>query len=321
MTRRNPRHARRSPGRTRQRGVLALILAVGALVPATNAKAAGPGYVTLQFGRSQWVTTDTACVPRPNAVPLDVVAQQLHDRGLSGTGTIVVNRTQENDRLCWSRYTLQPSWADLSRLRDEFAWSFISDGMTHNDITTMTPEQQQQESCGSLPFFISHGHDRASGLYAYGNNKFTTQIQRDVVSTCFAYGRTYAGGRNVRAKMLPPWFQKTNSITGGRCNDPVLPCYTMAVTNSRRYMLPNRLVELVKVNADEWVVIQMYRFVAGARTAGAGQRWDCSSADPTKHWTTDPETYCLQDFLFAVDQIPVGTIVADPATIAQAWRT
>ena len=288
-------------------------------LPLSPVRAAGPGYVTLQFGRGQWVTTDLACVPRSGAVSLEDVAVALRTRGMVGTATVVVNRTRAVDRLCWSQYTLQASWADLTRLRDDFGWEFVSGGMTHNNITTMTPDQQREESCGSLSAFTNHGHTRAWGLFGYGNNKSTYEIQRTIVASCFAYGRTYSGGRNVRSRMAAPWFQKTNSINGGKCNEPALPCYTMTVKNDRRYTLPTRLVNLMNVGPDEWVVIQMYRFATGARLTGSGQRWDCSSSDWTKHWTSDPEMYCFEDYLYAIDRIPLTAVVTDPATVAEAW--
>jgi hypothetical protein len=61
-------------------------------------------------------------------------------------------------------------------------------------MTTLTPEQQFAESCGSLDTFTAHGHTSAWGLFAYPDDEYTEQIQTDVVSTCFAFGRTYDDG-------------------------------------------------------------------------------------------------------------------------------
>ncbi|MGH3115859.1 MAG: hypothetical protein ACRDQ2_01845 [Gaiellales bacterium] len=300
--------------------VTALLVAVQAAVGAGTASASGPGYLTLLMGRTQWVQVNAKCLPYAGAVPLDQVAQALHDRGVNPTGTVVVDRTQEAVRSCFGNYTLMPSWADLATLRDQYGWSFVSSGMTHNNITVMTPEQQRAESCGSLPYFAAHGHDRAWGLFAYGGNRWNTTVQENVVSTCFAYGRTYKGGRNDQASMVYPWFQRTNSIDGGLCNDPGQPCYTYQLKTTKRYRSPNYLANLMNVGGDQWVIIQMYRFVIGSQlNTNKAFRWDCASSDWRQHWTSHVELYCLDDYLSAVDRIPDGVIVTDPATVAEAW--
>ena len=88
---------------------------------------------------------------------------------------------------------MHASWADLGTLRDTYGWTFYSGGARHANMTTMTAAQQLNESCGSLPVLESHGHTRGWGLFGYGNDKYTTQIQANVVSTCFSYGRRYVG--------------------------------------------------------------------------------------------------------------------------------
>lgn len=286
---------------------------------ATAAAQTGGRYVTLMFGRTQWVATDTRCRPLAGAVPLDRVAAELAARGRSGTAAVVIARTDEATRRCYGGYTQQASWTDLAALRDAYGWSAISDGMTHADMTKMTVAQQQQESCGSLPVLEAHGHDRAWGLFAYGNNKSTATIQADVVSKCFAYGRRYTEGINVRTRMAPPWFQRTNSVLGGKCNDSTQPCYTMTVPNDRRYWLPSKLAHLTAPAADQWGVLQFYRLVEGAHSSDPNFKWDCTSPDPARHWTNNGELYCFVDLLAAVDTIPVDVAVTDPATVAEAW--
>lgn len=287
---------------------------------ALGAPTPGGRWVTFLFGRTQWVATDTKCRPLPGAVPLDRVAAELAARGKSATAAVVIDRTNETTRQCYGGYTLHASWTDLATLRDVNGWAAISDGITHGDMTKMTPAQQQQESCGSLVPLQGHGHDRAWGLFAYGNNKATNQIQADVVSKCFAYGRRYVNDSvNVGARMAAPWFQKTNSVLGGKCNDPSLPCFSMSVPNDRRYWVPSRLAALVAPGDDRWSVLQFYRLVEGTQTSDPHFRWDCSSGDPARHWTNNGELYCFSDFLAAVDAVPPGVTVTDPATVAQAW--
>jgi len=267
----------------------------------------------------QWIAANR-CVPLPDTVPMDTVAGALAARHLRPTGTVVVDRTGETTRLCYRGYTLEANWLDLAWLRDQYGWTFVSNGQTHDNITLMPAADQKNESCGSLPAFTAHGHQRAWGLFAYGNNKYTDQIQATIVSTCFSYGRTYQkGALNQRGSMGAPWFQKTTSVNGGQCNDSALPCYTMTVGGNTRYFSRDLLTRLVTVPQDAWMDLQAYKFVTGSRTAGIGYTWDCSKADWRAHWTSDSELYCWSDYLSAIDRIPVGVVVTDPASVAQAW--
>ena len=281
---------------------------------AASAAATRP-FLTIAFGRTQWVTT-SKCVPLANTVNLGAVADAMAQRGLVGTGNVVVGRTLEHDQLCWKGYTLHPSWDQLAVLRDTYGWTFISASVTYPDMTTLTPDEQWTESCGSLPAFEAHGHGRAWGLFAYPNDRRTDEIQSGVVSTCFAYGRTYVGGRNRRWTMAEPWFQKTNDISGGKCNDPTLPCYTLGTP--KRYRSRSAIATLFDVLSNEWVVVQMYRFARGRRLSGVPS-WDCTAADWRAHWTSESELYCWNDFRWALDRIPSNVATVDPATVAEVW--
>jgi hypothetical protein len=52
--------------------------------------------------------------------------------------------------------------------------------------------------------------------------------------------------------------------------------------------------------------------------SGAGKRWDCTSPETRNHWTSEPELYCLNDFLWVVDHIDRRVKVTDPATLGAA---
>jgi Tol biopolymer transport system component len=274
-------------------------------------------YLSLGFGRLQWVSTE-GCTPMPNTVPLDQVATALQQRGLVAGGTVVTNATQATSRYCSSNIAVHASWADLANLRDAYGWTFWSGGSTHGNMTTMSTAQQQTESCGSLTALASHGHNRGWGLFGYGNDKYTSQIQSAVVSQCFSYGRTYITATgptvNVRSQMAAPWFQVTESVDGGPCNDPTQSCYA----GGKKYDSPALLGARMQPAADQWSLVQAYRFVTGARQ-GAASSWDCTSADWRRHWTSRVELYCWVDYLAALDMIQPGTVVTDPATVAQAW--
>ena len=299
-------------------GIKAKSGSAGYTVSVDGVAPAQPGYLTILFGRSQW-STAINCVPPTGAVNLGQVAAELQGRGFSATGNVVVDRTNESGLYCQQGYALHPSWEQLADLRDTFGWTFISAGATYTAMTGLTTAQQFQESCGSLQAFVDHGHDRAWGLFAYPGNAQTTKIQQDVVSTCFAYGRKYAGNVNVRSTMQPPWFQNTYSVNGGACNDPDLNCFSMSsVGVNRRYAPPNVLLARVTPGSGEWGSVQFYRLVTGSRSTG-GQRWDCTSADPQRHWSNKAELYCWSDFTAFLDGLPAGIAVTDPATVADAW--
>jgi hypothetical protein len=293
---------------------LLLALVVMAPVPAT---ADEPGYITLSFGRFQWVSAAN-CAPLTGGVPLDQVAAELATRGLSGVGSIVTSRTEETNRKCLNN-VLSASWADAASLRDTYGWSFISASATYPNMTTLTPEQQYAESCGTLDTFIAHGHTRAWGMFAYPNNKYTEQIQTDVVSSCFAFGRTYARfARNLRSTTAAPWLQKTHSLAGGKCNVRTLPCYTATTDRNTRYQSPVALAAFLNVGPDEWAVLQGYRFATG-KGASRWWSWDCTRPDWRAHWTNSVELYCWNDYLYILNHLPTGAVVTDPATVANAW--
>ncbi|MGH3115858.1 MAG: hypothetical protein ACRDQ2_01840 [Gaiellales bacterium] len=300
--------------------VTGLLLATQAVVGVSPASADGPGYLTLLMGRTQWVQVTSQCQPYPGAVPLDEVARALSDRRVSATGALVVDRVHESERDCYGNYALMASWADAARLRDEFGWSFVSNGTSHHDIRTMSSEEQWNESCGSLAPLAAHGHNRAWGLFGYGANLWNETVQESIVASCFAYGRTYGGGTNERATTAYPWFQNTNSINGGSCNDSTQLCYAYESKQGTRYASPDFLADLMDVEADHWAVIQMYRFVSGSQlNPDLNFMWDCTSADWRQHWTSHAELYCIEDYLSAIDRIPADVVVTDPATVAEAW--
>ena len=286
---------------------------------------AGPppgGFLTLHFGRTQWEQRNAACdAALDDSKTLLDVAEELKIRGLPGVGHVVVDRTSDTPtRTCEHRFAY-PTWDDLALLRDSYDWSFVSAGQTYANMTTLTPEQQREESCGSLPALTDHGHTRASGLFAYPNNKFTAAIQADVVSTCFAYGRKYGTGDNARAEMTAPHLQSMVSVNGGACNDLTQPCSDPATHGGRRYELPSRLAARMNPQADHWSAVQFYRFVVGSRDdpADPSFAWDCTSPDPNQHWTSKAEIYCWEDFRLGLDAIPPNVTVTDPLHVAEAW--
>jgi hypothetical protein len=287
-----------------------------------DAPPADGAFLTLHFGRSQWEQRDATCsTALPNSKTLLEVAQELKGRGLTGVGHAVVDRTSSNStRICENRFAY-PTWDDLAQLRDDYGWTFVSAGRSYADMTQLTREQQVAESCGSLDEFRAHGHNRANGLFAYPNNKLTPEIQANVVSRCFAFGRKYGRGINARSKDVAPHFQSTVSFNGGACNDATQSCSDPATHGGRVYELPSSVAARMKPEANRWVAVQFYRFVVGSRDdpTDPSFAWDCSSPDVTRHWTSKAEIYCWEDYRTALDQISPNVIVTDPLTVARAW--
>lgn len=294
-------------------GVVSALSGCGADVgPATAASE--PAFLTLAFGRTQWQPY-VGCRPLAGGVTLDRVADELRRRGRVATGLVVVDRTLETERSCEA--TVQyASWADMARLRDDYGWTFVSNGTSHRSLSGLDPAEQEREACGSLEALQARGHDRAWGLFGHAANKVDKGAQASTVARCFAFGRRYGDAANRRRSIGPPWLQTTFSVNGGRCEDRSRSCATIPVR--RAYEDPATLARMMQPGPGEWRVVQAYRFVEGRRAEGYNA-WDCTGTDWRRHWTSRPELYCLEDFLAAVDRIPASVTVTDPATVAEAW--
>lgn len=304
---------------------LALPALVAVLVPGVSQAAAGPGYVSLLFGRTLWVSAistngGATCSPLPNAVTLGQAHDDLVARGLTATGIVIPSRTPQTGFSCFKAYALQTGWDRITAWHDE-GWSFVSGG-THADVRTLDYEGSLAESCGFLGVFAAHGID-ATGLFAYGDDSWTQTAQVDPVSRCFDWGRQYnSTAANTLATAAAPWFQKTQSVNGGLCNDSSLPCNRSVGPATTRYTSPDSLVAKVSAAPDTWYAVQFYRFVTGSYSSGSWS-WDCRSASWRQHWTSQGELYCYNDFLRVADAIKTavanGVIATDPATVAAAW--
>jgi peptidoglycan/xylan/chitin deacetylase (PgdA/CDA1 family) len=314
--------------------VMGLVLAVGGTaggqvaaasdtVPSATATPA-PAYLTLLYSRTQWASS-LNCSPLPNTVTAPMLAAELQRRGLRATGTVVTRRIHETSRDCMDDLdvkgavlrpggVLYASWADIASLRNKYGWKFVSHSRTYRSMTTLSAAEQRDEACGSLEDLRAHGHLRASGYFAYPNNHYNDTIQRDVVSSCYAFGRAYGTGLNNRSGITSHGLQRTVSVNGGNCNIESLPCYTF--TAPRRYASPVELGnKIAALTSDQWFVMQHYRFVKGT-VAG---HWDCRGTDWRQHWTDSAEQYCWNDYLSVLDRIPQSTVVTDPKTVATAW--
>ena len=97
------------------------------------------------------------------------------------------------------------SWDELAALRDTDGFTLTSRAKTDTDISTLTPSQQLDETCGSLPVFVSHGFDRAWGLFSYPGGLPVESVQEGPVQQCFSYGRDYEYASNPYPLAAPTW--------------------------------------------------------------------------------------------------------------------
>ncbi|MGH9892640.1 MAG: IPT/TIG domain-containing protein [bacterium] len=322
--------------------ISSLAILAAASLPGVEAGAqSSKKYLTLVAGRAFWSAASPACAPYADAVTVDLleVAQRLKDRAvpLKAFATIVGSWTRSDTRYCpglRGAHDIYPTWSDLRTLRESYGWTVGSNGKTRNPLVNAgsTLEEQWDTSCGALIELRKKGHYRGSGMFAYpgGGNQddVTDEVQSDVVSKCYAFGRKYTDlppfELNQRSDEGSPsanpfGWQWTHNIYGGQCNISTLPCYNRPVQIRKRYESPSTLAQVVRPASGEWGALQFHAFVTGSRLTGSGDTWDCTAADWRYHWTSRSELYCWEDFEQVLNQIPTDVTVTDPETVARAW--
>src|SRR5262249_44704713 len=104
-----------------------------------------PGYLTVLFGRSVVGSATAACGLGPGAVSLFTIADLLKARGIAATSNATVSQVGTCGGTI--RYA---TWDELATLRDTYGWTLTSRGMTTRDLATLSPADQQSETCGSV---------------------------------------------------------------------------------------------------------------------------------------------------------------------------
>lgn len=277
-----------------------------------------PPFVTLLFSRSE-ITAADGCVENDTGVArLDtVVAPALRARGFAATGSVETGVTRDSSYACLHyRKTLAASWADLARLRDSYGWTFVSHSRSYTQKwSSLSPQQQWGETCGTITTLEDHGHMRADGLFAWPNNKIDATVQANDVDRCFAFSRKYSSTPTQMTQAIsPPYLQHTEGLSGGRCHDAALPCATMNAPTS--YHSPDEVAsQLAALSPGQWLTLQAYVLVTGSRDG----LWDCTSPNWQDHWTDDAERYCWTDYQRVLDAIGANDVVTDPKSVAVAW--
>jgi hypothetical protein len=324
----------------RLRAVLGTTLVLTTLLLPTQAAASrqpdrgrGPGaaksppFLTLLFSRSEVAAVDGTPPVRDDrnvAGPVTVVAPFLASRGLVATGTIQTGAiNQSTVTITHDGLTAAISWDGASRLASTYGWTFVSHSATYPlTWTGLSAAQIRAETCGSAAVIAAHGLPGSAGLYAWPSDHYVDAIQARYVSTCIAFGRQYSKLPTTQAYALtPPYYQHTEGMNGGSCNDRTKPCWKVP-GRAAHYDLPQSIIDrITALTPGQWFTLQAYLLVTGKSPAYSTNttRWDCTATDPRLHWSNDNERYCWTDYQRIVKAIPSSVVVTDPLTVAHAW--
>lgn len=303
---------------------------------ARSAPAAAGPFVTLLFSRTEISAADNCTENDGSIARLDTtVAPFLHLLGMAGTGTLVTNKTYDTTRNC-THYNddLTASWADATSLAHNYGWKFVSHTATYpslKQIENFTPAQAYAQTCGTIATINSHGLPGATGMIAYpgaySRSTAVKNLQESYGQTCFDWGRQPEhdkfGLTDASAVSTPPYWQYTATVTGGPCNDPTQPCYSVHVKNGR-YKPPSQIIaEIQKLQPGQWFTLQAYLMVTGTnpKYTQNRMRWNCTSPDPDLHWTNSTVRYCWSDYQQIIRAIAADSsiTVTDPLTVGTTW--
>src|SRR5215470_14570310 len=258
-----------------------------------------------------------------------LAAPYLASLGMSATGSLVTGKTSQTSYNCaHDGDSLSASWTQATALAKTFGWKFVSATATYpSHLSQLSPAKARAQTCGSAATLDQHGLPGAHGLIAYpGAQTPPASIQATDGARCFAWGRVYAstGTTPAAAGITPPFWQSTRALNGGACNDPSALCYTIPSHGSKHYQEPSEFIALVNaLRPGQWLTLQAFVLVIGKNPPYMhnGTRWNCTSANPDRHWTNDNERYCYNDWQQIVKAIKArgNIIVTDPLTVGKAF--
>jgi hypothetical protein len=327
-----------------------------AIVADRPALDSGSPWLTIHFGRSIWgVAGGGDCAPYADPVDgtvfLDEVAAFLFDHGYAGQGSVPFGQFDPDPsiRKCPWRGVMSASLNDLAMLRDVYGWTFVADSIgplpsnpsDRPNIASLACSDQITTTAASLAELMRLGHHRAWGLFADPGNSVTDAIRDDISAHLYTFTRKYGSGVTqneiTSAKAEAGDWARFKSVNGGLCNDPAAACYDHVITagDDGHYELPSNLFPFMVATPGNWRGIQFYRFVRGvhlpdgypgtaAAPAGSSREsyWDCTAADPSRHWTSRAEIYCYDDFVDLFERLSSeypNAIATDAAHVASSW--
>ncbi len=280
------------------------------LSPLVSSASAG-GYVTPLFARAQYSGAAAGYLT------MDTVVPYLDARNIDADVGVVTGWPLEHDRLVYNA-NVYLSWDDLRALQDD-GWVITSQGRTGTITSGTTPAVTNAEVNGSLNDLLDRGFGRAWSLFSYKSGHGDTLTQR-LVRDSYAYAREHRPDVFSAINDLPlaqPERAQTMTTWGGHCNDPDLACYGAAPWP---YLVPSAFIAAINgMGADQWVILQSYRFVAGTQLSGKLQ-FDCTGPE-TQHWATydnsSREVYCWNDYKSIIDG--TNATFATPDAIAASY--
>jgi Invasin, domain 3 len=294
-----------------------------------------PPQVTLVFSRTELSAADQSaggeggtCTRDDDGIaPLDTVVAPYVAQNYPNVhlvGSIETGLTQDTGHWCpHFGESYGSSWADLTALQD-LGWTFIDHSATYaTNWSSLTPQQQYDQTCGSRDVITAHGLIGASGQFEWPNNSFDATVNTNYVRKCFSFSRGYGSGVTTEAQVEANNGQNsTIGVSGGHCNVSGVPCTT--VNSVKAYTLPSTIISKINnLQPGQWLNLQTYLLVTGTSPAYATNkdRWDCTDPDPKYHWTNDVERYCWSDMQTVLARLNADTNVHmnSPSGVAAVW--
>ncbi len=188
-------------------------------------------YVTLLFSRSEIPPADN-CVPNDsNVIRLDTgVAPELARRGMSGTGTVETGVTADHSDGLSPLQVIAGGFLGSTRVAARDVWLVVCLPFAHirQELERDDPRPTVERDLRLDPRSEGPGHMRGDGYFASPDNAWNNDVQANVVSTCFAFGRKYQSAVATRTGVTtPPYYAVSQQVGGGSCADPSLPCFTL----------------------------------------------------------------------------------------------
>jgi hypothetical protein len=286
-------------------------------------------YVELLFSRTEETAADN-CVRDDAAIALlgTTVAPYLQSLGFSATGTIETGPTQQSGLWCTHyQSTYATSWDLAQELASTYGWTFVSHSATYPTTWPTDPGQQWDQTCGSAQVIDAHGLPGADAMFAWPHSYVNTTVLTQFVEPCFGTSRFF---RNVPTDVgtlsTPPYYQYAWQLLGGclnattganRCGPVVVDGSTLT------YQDPQAVIDAIEtLPPGRTVTLQVYLLVTGKSppyTASKDQ-WDCTSSDPTDHWSNDAERYCYSDIMEVMQAMyNSGITITQPLAVDAAF--
>jgi hypothetical protein len=282
-------------------------------------------YVELTFSRTEVTAADgPSCqADDTNVARLDTtVAPYLQSLGLAATGSIETGPTQTNSFWCAHfGETLATSWT-LTQQLAAAGWTFATHSLDYPNAdawAAMTPGQQWDETCGAAQTIDSHGLRGAADDYLWPNNVVNQTALTSFVEPCFGTNRTFGSGINTGSQLaVPPYRLSVQGISGGACASTTAQCHSVPGTITT-YKTPAQIIALIQaLQPGQVLSLQLYLLVTGTSPAYTTNQdtWDCTSPDPTLHWSNDAERYCWSDFQTILQYLASSRIgIVQPGTV------